>query len=176
MLLGGKDNSEPARCRAGEGLAAAQHHLVSEETPPQRQLLLKRWLAQILPRQFKRNRLCGLYRPCNKSELLKLTLDQLPFWGQPRHTAQQACPGRGSPFCAALWSSSCEHPSACVCSPLKIHCRSTLQHQNVKLHQVNVMFLGFFHYYLSIFMLSRTQEEAQEGRRKFLARRKITGE
>lgn len=41
VVLVGEDKAEPARCGAGEGLTAAQKHLVSEETPPQRQLALK---------------------------------------------------------------------------------------------------------------------------------------
>lgn len=48
MVLVGEDKAEPARCGAGEGLTAAQKHLVSEETPPQRQLALKRRLSDVL--------------------------------------------------------------------------------------------------------------------------------
>lgn len=49
LLLGCKHNPEPAGCGAREGLTAAQKHLVSEETPPQSQLLLKRRLSEVLP-------------------------------------------------------------------------------------------------------------------------------
>ena len=44
-LLLREDHAEPPWCGAGEGLATAKHHLVSEETPPQGQLLSKRSLA-----------------------------------------------------------------------------------------------------------------------------------
>lgn len=36
-----EDNAEPAWRGAREGLTAAQNHLVSDETPPERQFLLK---------------------------------------------------------------------------------------------------------------------------------------
>lgn len=48
VLLVGKDDAEPAGRGAGEALTTAQHHLVSEETPPQRQLLLKCRLSEVL--------------------------------------------------------------------------------------------------------------------------------
>lgn len=51
MLLVCKDDAEPAGRGAGEGLTTAQHHLVSEERPPQRQLLLKRRLFEVLPKR-----------------------------------------------------------------------------------------------------------------------------
>lgn len=61
MLLVCEDDAEPAGHGAGEGLTAAQHHLVSEETPPQRQLLLERRLCEALPKRRDRSDASSLH-------------------------------------------------------------------------------------------------------------------
>lgn len=49
-----EDNAEPAWCGTWEGLTAAQNHLVFEETPPERQFLLKGRRSEELQRNWEK--------------------------------------------------------------------------------------------------------------------------
>lgn len=59
-----KDNAEPSRRGTEEGLTTAQNHLVSEETPPQRQLLLEGPLSEVLKKHSETEVTQRAHRNC----------------------------------------------------------------------------------------------------------------